>query len=238
MRIRALSCALVALAAGSAQAAMFSFGSGSAGNAWTFTGNGLGITDGTGANPLTLLIDDNNGPLPTLNVSTTFDANITLAYVSSVSIGGGNFAHTYTAQGNFSFFDVPAGSPLLNVAFTGALFTAMGAQNSWYSTGSLQGNPAGGATVTMTWTGANLPGYNLAPGALVNQSFAFDLSALNTSGVIPYGGQNPGTSLTPNFAPTGAWFAEASFSAMGNIPSPGALALLGLGSLVALRRRR
>jgi MYXO-CTERM domain-containing protein len=238
MRFRAISCALIALAAGSAQAAFFSFASGSAGNAWTFNGNGLTITDGTGTNPITLLIDDNNGPLATLNVSSTFDANIILAYAGSTNLGGGNFAHNYTAQGTFSFTDMVSGTPLLNVAFTGALFTAQGGQNSWYSTAALQGNPSGGATVTMNWTGANLPGYNLAPGSLVNQSFAFDFSALNTSGALPYGGQSPGTPLTANFVPTGTWFSEASFSAAGNIPAPGALALLGLGTLVATRRRR
>ncbi len=239
MKIRAISCAVLALAAtGAANAAFFSFASGSAGNAWTFNGNSLAFTDGTGNNPVSLLIDDNNGPLATLSVSTVFDANVILAYAGSTALGGGNFAHNYTAQGSFSFLDIASGTPLLNVAFTGALFTAQGGQSSWYSTGSLQGNPANGATVNMTWTGANLPGYGLAPGALEQQGFAFDLSALNTSGALPYAGQNPGTALTPNFAPVGPWFSEGSFSASGVIPAPGAGILLGLGALAAARRRR
>jgi hypothetical protein len=239
MRIRAISCAVIALAAGTAQAALFSFASGSASQAWTFQGTGLGVQDGTGPNdPITLMIDDNNGPLPTLNVSTQFNANFALSYAGSVPLGGGALSHNYTALGSFSFVDMVSGTPLLTVNFNNALFTARGLTNSWFTTASLQGDANGGAGVTMVWQGANLPGYGLAPGTLVNAGFGFDLTALNTSGALPYGGQSPGTGLTPNFAPVGNWFAEASFSAVGAIPAPGAGVALGLGMLAARRRRR
>src|SRR5687767_11935758 len=144
MWIRATSFAAVVVAAGAAQGAFFSFASGSASSAWTFQGNGLNFTDGTGPNdPITLFIDDNNGPLPTLGVSTQFNSNVALAYSGSVNLGGGNFSHNYTAQGSYSFTDILSGVTLLTVNFNNALFTAQGAALSWYPTAALQASGPG-----------------------------------------------------------------------------------------------
>ena len=63
------------------------------------------------------------------------------------------------------------------------------------------------------------------------------LSTLNTSGTIPYSGQSPGANLGANMLPVDTWWSEASFTAF-RVPAPGTLALLGLGGLAALRRRR
>lgn len=237
MKIR--YCALVALAAaaGTADAALLSFSSGSAGGSWTWTGSGSNVTDATGPNaPIILDIDDSNGVLPTLSVSTQFNAQYTLSYVASVPLGNGAFSHNYLASGSFSFQDMVSGTTLLTVNFANCLYTARGAVSSWFTTGALQGDPGAGASVNMVWSGAALPGYGLTPGALTG-GFAFDKTAVNTSGAIPYGGQNPGVGLTNNL-PNATWFSEGSFSAYTNVPAPGSLALLGLAGLVGARRRR
>jgi hypothetical protein len=232
--VRTIACiAAVALAAGTAHGAFFSFASGTASGAWTFNSQG-GATfgSGLGQTPVTLLIDDRNGMLPTLEVSSRFLSSITLTHVASVPLGGGNFAHTYLANGGFSFVDTAAGTPLLTTEFTDALFTARGGQGAWGTTASLQGDSG----VSMVWSGANLPGYGLAPGALAQPSFAFGMAALNSSGAIPYNFEQPGRTLS-NSLPAGAWFAESSFTAAA-IPAPGAIGLLGTGGVLLARRRR
>jgi len=231
--------ALVALAAGSANAAFLSFASDTADNAWTFTGSGASIINGTGpTNYLTLHIDDNNGALPRIDVSTRFTASFNIALVSSVPLPGGAFSHNYTAGGAFNFVDVAAGSTLLTVTFENLLFNSRGGQFSWGTTAALQGDNSFGGIVNMVWNGASLPGYGLANGGQYAGGFAFDFSALNTSGAIPWGGQNPGVAIGPAAGlPVSTWFSESSFSAT-TVPAPGVLALLGLAGLNCSRRRR
>src|SRR5262245_1064389 len=160
MAIRTLACAAVVAAAGSAQGAFFSFASDSRDAAWTFSGTGANIVDATAMNaPTTLLIEDGNGQLPALNVSTQFNANVSLSYVASIPLGGGAFSHNYLANGSFSFVDVAANVVLLTVNFQGALYTARGGQSSWFTTGALQADDGNGATVSIVWGGANLPAY-------------------------------------------------------------------------------
>jgi hypothetical protein len=224
--------------AGSAQAALFSFASDTSDRSWTFSGQGASVVDATGPNDyLTLHIDDNNGILPRIDVSTQFNANYTISYVGSVPLGGGAFSHNYLASGSYSFTDVATNTTILTVNFTNCLFTARGGQMSWFTTAALQGDNGAGATVSMTWNGAPLPGYDLLPGVLPG-SFAFGHSALNSSGAIPYQNQSPGANLGANMLPTATWWSEASFSAIRIVPAPGSLALLGLGALAAMRRRR
>lgn len=236
--LRRLACvAAVILAAGTAQGAFFSFASGSASGAWTFTGpGGANFGSGLGATPVTLLIDDDNGPLPTLQVSSRFESTVSLSHVASIPLGGGSFAHQYLANGSFTFIDAAAGTPLLTTQFTNALFTSRGGEGSWGTTASLQGDGSGNGSVSMVWSGANLPGYGLTPGPLGLPNFAFGMSALNSSGAIPYSSQMPGRALS-NSLPSGAWFAEASFTAAA-IPAPGVLGALAAGGIVAMRRRR
>ena len=240
MMSRILACAAVALAAGSAQAAFFSFASDSRDHAWTYSGTGANVVDATAPNdPVTLLIEDNNGALPALSVSAQFNALYTLTFAGDVPLGGGAVSHNYLASGSFHFVDVASGTNLLTVNFTNCLFTARGLASSWFSTGALQGDNGSGATVDMIWSGASLPGYGLAPGALAgDRGFGFDLTSLNTSGAIPYGGQNPGVALDQNHFPTQTWFSEASFSASAVVPTPGSIAVIGLAGLAAARRRR
>lgn len=236
MPTRATLCALALVSAsGAAQAAFFSFSSDSADHAWTFTGNGSTFTQATSANdPIVLMIDDNNGPLPALVFSTRFTATTTLAFAGDVPVGGA-VSHNYTASGSFTFVDIATNTPILTGAYTGQLFTARGAASSWFTTAALQGSSAGNSVMNLTWSGAPLPGYGLLPGAAPGE-FAFALDTINTSGVIPYGGQSPGVGLT-NSLPNAPWFSEASFVAA-TVPGPAGLALLGLAGMVAGRRRR
>ena len=236
MKSRILAAAVVTVAAGAANAAIVSFASDTSDQSWTFTGNGAGVNNATGPNDfLTLQIDDNNGPLPLLSISTRFTAQYNLAYVASVPVAGG-FSHNYNANGTFSFQDVATGGTILTVTFTNALFTAVGGQASWFTTAALQGSNNGGATVNFNWNGASLPGYGLTPGNFEG-NFAFGLSALNSSGAIPYGNQSPGRNLGANQLPSGQWWAESSLSAF-IVPAPSSLALLSLAGLAMARRRR
>lgn len=234
-----LACiAAICVAAGTSQAAFISFASGSSSGAWTFTGpGGPTFGSGLGTTPVTLLIDDRHGSLPTLEVSSRFVSDVTLTFVTSVPLGGGSFSHTYLANGGFTLIDAVAGTPLLTTTFTNALFTARGLQGSWASTASLQGDSSGSGSVSMVWSGANLPGYGLVPGPLVDPSFAFAMAALNSSGAIPYNNELPGAALAGNNFPAAAWFAESSFTAAA-IPSPGSAMVLGAAGVVLARRRR
>src|SRR4051794_18501579 len=104
------ACAALALAAGSANAAFFSFASGTD-HAWVYTGNGASITNGTNgsADPIVLNIDDENGPAPVLQVSVSFAANYTLSFVGSVPLPGGAISYNYAATGSYTFTDIASG---------------------------------------------------------------------------------------------------------------------------------
>ncbi len=226
MKIGHFALVALAAAAGTANAAVLSFSSSTAGGSWTWGGNGSNVHDNTGTSaPIILDIDDNNGPLSTLSVSTQFDANYTLAFAGTTNLGNGAFAYNYLASGSFSFQDVVSGTTLLTVNFSNCLFTARGSATAWFTTASLQGQPGAGASVNMVWSGASLPAYGLVPGPLTGD-FGFEHVAINTSGAIPYAGQNPGVGLTNNL-PNANWFSEGSFSATTAIPAPGSIALLG-----------
>jgi uncharacterized protein (TIGR03382 family) len=223
--------------AGSANAAFFCFASDTADHAWSFTGNGGALNNATTAtDPIVLMIDDNNGTQTPLQISTQFTAQAALTFAGDVPLGGGTFSHNYLASGSFSFRDIASGTLLLTVNFEGALFTARGNANSWFTTGALQGD-FNGASVTYTWSGASLPLYNLNPGTSPGD-LAFGLSVLNSSGAIPYNGQAPGANLGADHLPNAQWWSEASYTGTTFIPAPGTLALLGLSGLAAARRRR
>lgn len=231
--------AAVAVSAGSARAVFFSFASDLGDQVWTFSGGpGLSFGSATGVFPIHLIVDDNNGPLPPLSVSTQFSASFTLTPVGSLPLGGSQYSHNYRAGGSFSFKDILSGVTLLTVDFSQGLFTSLGSEFAWGSTAGIQASAAVGSVVNMTWGGATLPGYGLAPGPLGAADFGFDLSALNTNGVIPFNFQNLGVAFTPaTMMPTQQWFAESSFSGSA-IPAPGAAAVLALAGLAAARRRR
>lgn len=242
MKYTLAAMAGMALVAGTAHAAFFSFASDTADHHWTFFGGPApnhfrdGILPG---GKLDLQIDDNNGPLPTLTFSTRLQAQFDLTYAGSIPLGNGDFSHNYLVAGEFTFLDLATLQPLLVTTFSGGLFTARGGQNSWYSTAGFGADNFGGANIDMSWHGATLPGYGLAPGSFIDpQGFQYTLSAINTSGQIPYDMSSQGVALDQRMYPAQQWYAEGSYSASSNVPAPGALVLGGLGIVAAARRRR
>lgn len=240
MKLACSASMLILAAAGTAQAGFFSFASDVADQSWTFTGGGAGVSDSIGpGSPLKLLIDDDNGVMPTLEVSVDFDAAIDIDYAGSVDLGGGNFSHNYHANGSFSFKEITTGITILTVEFDNQLMTALGAEFSWYTTATIQGSENPGGSVDYFWSGASLPAYGLEPGELgFNEDFAFTLTALNTDGSLPWGGAGAGVGLDDDHLPGKTWYSEGSYSGGASIPAPASLALLGAAGLLARRRRR
>lgn len=242
MKYTLAALAGMALLGGTANAALFSFASDTADRNWTFIGGNAAnhFHDGVGPNgKVDLMIDDNNGPLPTLTFSTRLQAQFDLTYVGSLPLGNGDFSHNYLVAGQFTFVDIATGTPLLFTTFSDGLFTARGGQNSWYTTAGFGADNFGGAKINMSWGGAALPGYGLNPGTFINpQGFQYTLTAINTSGKLPYDMSSPGVPLDSHGLPAQEWFAEGSYSASGNVPAPGAIVLSGMGILAAARRRR
>jgi hypothetical protein len=235
--LRPLICAsVVAAVAGSANAAFFSFASDNDHTSWTFAGQGASLTNASDpADPQTLLIDDNNGVLPALSFQTQFIANMTLGYVASTPLGNGAFMHSYSLNGTFTF-NSAVGLPLLQATVTGGALTAIGSNTQWFSTATLQGsdypgNPGG--TVTYTWLGVSAPEYDLLTGASINpDDMAFTLTVINSA-------LGRGVAIGTNHLPSASWRSEGSYSGSGHwIPAPGSMALLGVGGLLAARRRR
>ena len=226
-------CGLVAGAALPAHAALFSFGSDNDSTSWTFSGSGASVRDANdSADIFDLLVDDDNGPLPTLSYRAEFDASFRLTFLASVPLGNGSFIHNYSLSGTFSFIDLATNMPLLTATVDGGAFTTLGDQSNWFSTATMQANDnAFGGSVQYTWFGASLPGYQLEPGQLFGpDDMAFTLSLLNAGG--------PGVALGQDRLPAMTWNSEGSFSGSTAIPSPSAAGLVGLAGLAVARRRR
>ena len=225
-----LGCAVLALAAGSAQAAYFSFASDNNHTDWTFGGFGASVNDAQDpSDPMQLLIDDDNGLLPQLAFNVEFEADFDIAFVGSVPLGG-NLVHTYSVNGTFSFLQ--AGNPLLTGTITNGALSAIGTQGAWFSTAAIQGNDNPNGSVSYQWFGADNPAYGLfASTSIGPDDGAFTLTVLNDG--------TPGVGLDPANLPSNEWFSEGSFSGSAQfIPTPGSLAVLGLAALAGLRRRR
>lgn len=259
-----LSRALVGMAAviaaagtvSSAHAAFFSFASDTNSNSYTFagtaggTGAGAGtfnITDFSRPNTYTLVVDDNNGPNPSISIPVEFRASLTASGGTSTNIVGSLWQHSYQVSGTFGFYNtmgqalltltIPSGSP--------AVLTVPGAQNSWSTTGAVLGSStftnisynATAAFITALGGATAAANLGIIAGPFNPPSdFGFDLSAINAGQL----GQAVALDATTK-APLAAWRSEASYSgsAADNIPAPGSVAMLGAGlALAATRRRR
>jgi hypothetical protein len=257
LSIRSLSAAgLLAVVAGSANATLFSFASdvndqlptfvGSAGAGGTFA-----ITDAGATNRTTLVIDDDNGLAPSVSITNTrFVSNLTASWVASNVLFGTLVQHTYSVSGSFGFVDAGTGAALLTAslgASAPSLFSVPGTATSWSTVGAVLGSSSF-ANITYTVTndllnrvtaaGQNPVSYNLVAGPSSGSAiadFGFDLSVLTQTGSSLAVQLNPNTRL-----PTTGWGSEGSYSgSVGQfIPAPGSVALLALGGLLAVRRRR
>lgn len=225
-----LAATTMAAFAGLAQAATFSFASDTNHTDFTFAGFGSNVSDANDPNdPVTLLVDDSNGPLPALEFDVEFDADFTIGYVSSVMVAPGVFSHNYSLNGSFTFSNLSGTLLTVNIA-DGALI-ALGGQASWGSTDTILGSDNPGS-VEYIWSGGDLPAYGVFNGTSVGiDDAAFTLTFLQSMG--------SGVSLGTDFLPNNEWRSEGSYSGSAFfVPAPGATALLGLSALVAGRRRR
>lgn len=177
---------------------------------------------------LKLLVDaDEDGPGTAVSYDIFMNFNATLTNYNAHNFAG-SWIHEYTAFGRYEFVDANSGALLLGVSFNKALFTSWSAAQGFLGTSAtLQSN-----------LGPDDDGQY--EGSLVNQfsivnDWAFTLTNLRaTSGkpgdVVPVG--NDGSHRYD-------WKSEGSYSAtLALVPAPGALALAGLGGLIAARRRR
>ncbi len=225
-----LAAGALALAAGAAQAAHFSFASDGNPNGPTFSGlAGSVITDGRpqdadNAVTVNFLVDrDEDGPGVAQSIAARFEYSAVITNYS-VAPFAGQFNHQFSLQGTFSIIDASTDQAVFVASFGNALFSSW--SNSAASLGrsaSMQGNDDTGALTFATF------------GALSDidvsqlRDFAFSLSNVR----LANGNRVPveqGALGTP-------WKAEASFSAHA-VPAPGAITLAGLGGLVMARRRR
>lgn len=230
--VLAVSAAALSLFAGAAQAGFISAYSDSNSDGPTFSGSGFALRDGrpfdTSASITFGLYHDpdENGPLPSIFQGTVFEMDATLGAYAMTPLAG-MFIHSWSVAGSFRFLDQNTGALVLQVNFTNALFTSWtNTPSSMGSTASLQGNLFTDPGMTAVF-GGMLAGYTAV------DNWAFDLTALRT---VQGGGrvllfQDGGVGLI------GPWTAEGSFSAQ-LVPAPASMALLGLGGLVAARRRR
>ncbi|GIK20026.1 MAG: PEP-CTERM sorting domain-containing protein [Leptolyngbya sp. PLA2] len=231
-RITTSLAALAGLAT-AANASLFSFASDVDHTSFTFMGTGGFVGDAMDpSEPLTLLIDDTNGPGAPITLSIEFNAAFEIAHLGSIPSGGGNFIHAYSLDGSFEFRDA-FGALVLSAVVEGGSLTALGGAASWYSSGAIFGADGAGSSVTYTWHGPNIPDYGLFTGDSVDpDDAAFTLTFLQSDGGM-------GVALDQNMLPAMWWRSEGSYSGSAFfVPAPGSIALLGFGALAAGRRRR
>ncbi|MCL4741327.1 MAG: hypothetical protein KJZ54_03910 [Phycisphaerales bacterium] len=228
-----MTLAAVAGLATAANATLFSFASDVDHTSFTFAGMGGLVADAMDpSEPLTLLIDDTNGPGAPIALSVEFNAGFEIAHLGSIPSGGGNFVHAYSLDGFFEFRD-GSGALVLSAVVEGGSLTALGSATSWYSSGALFGADGAGSSVTYTWHGANIPDYGLFTGNSIDpDDAAFTLTFLQSD-------PGMGVALGQDMLPAMHWVSEGSYSGSAFfIPAPGSLALLGFAAIGAARRRR
>jgi len=233
----------IAALAGSANAAFFSFASDNDSSSWTFTGVGASVQDADDLrDPQVLLIDDENGILPTLSIPVEFEADFSIAYRGSVAMAGG-FVHSYDLSGSFAFLS--GNTPLISASIINGSMSAQSPNmNSWASTAGIQGNDQAGTVVysfsqdfidMLIAMNVNPADYGISRSS---QSDFFDDAAFTLTVLNPFNSLARGVALNTQMLPAAPWRSEGSYSGSAALPTPGSLALLGLGGLVVGRRRR
>lgn len=232
MRCFILGCASLALAAGSAHAALFSFASDRNQDGPTFSALAVNAVndgrslDANGVITVDFLADrDNDGPGAAQSITSNFEfaANITSYQVVAF---GGQFIHNFTLSGAFSVVDASNQQVIFHAMFNNALFSSWSnSANQLGRSAQIQANDQADPTLSFATAGA-LADIDVSQ----DRDFAFSLSNVQ----LANGNRVP---VTPNGISQVPWSAEGSFSAAA-IPAPGVLALGGLGLIATARRRR
>lgn len=231
---QSLALAVVTGLATAAQAdVIFSFASDNDHTSFTFDGFGGAVGDAQDpSDPFELLIDDANGNQIPLSYEVEFSADFAISYAGSVNLGGGLFVHSYLLNGEFGFYDQSGGAVLTATVDNGAL-TAMGGQDSWFSTSTVLGVDGDIGSVDYIWHLADNADYGLYTGQSVGPAddAAFTLTFLQSSG-------GSGVGLGTDMLPADEWVSEGSYSGTANfVPAPATAALLA-GAGLFIRRRR
>ncbi|MCC7389078.1 MAG: hypothetical protein IT431_09955 [Phycisphaerales bacterium] len=232
--LRIATLGIAALATAAPADTIFSFASDVDHTSFTFSGFGQSVGDAQdAAEPLELLIDDANGNGIPLSYEVEFNAEFSIAFAGSVSLGGGLFVHTYILNGEFGFYD-GSGSPVLTASIDNGALTALGAQSTWLSNSTLLGADGEGAAVEYVWHLGDNPDYGLYTGASVGPADdgAFTLTFLQSGG-------GAGVVLGSDMLPGDEWLSEGSYSGSATfVPAPSSAGLVVGASLVLGRRRR
>ncbi len=233
MSHRALAILSVGCLAGSSSAAVFSFPADNDHSLWTFTGGSGRLTNARDAgNPVILLIDDVDGPLPPIPFATQFIADFAISYVESASSIEGLYTHTYAVNGTFSFLDL-LGNTMLTATVANGVLSTTGDELSWYAAGTIEAGPRfETGSVVYEWFPPPILGYGLRTGTYEASDVEFSLVSMNMAGTDV--ALDRETHL-----PMRNWSSEASFHGQNDtIPAPGGAVIAGLCGLLALRRRR
>lgn len=229
-RMIALLC--VCGLAGSTHAALFSFSPEVGRSTWVFTGAGDRITDARDIDsPMVLLVDDVDGPLPAIPFGVEFVADFTLSFLERHGPNGGVYGHTYRIDGVFAFLDL-SGNTIMRTTLTDGLFTVDGSADTWEGPATIEAGPDyAGGTVRSHWLLDTIHSYDLDPVWYHGSDMEFTLTSMNSDG-----GEialDPETRL-----PVSAWVSDAEYRGQNFVPGPAGAVIVGLGGLVALRRRR
>jgi MYXO-CTERM domain-containing protein len=231
MSLKSVSALVVALAAGSAHAAFISFASDTNPNAPTF--NGVGGTmmimdsfDPNGHVDVDLTVDpDEHGPGPSFVVKSELHFDVTLTNYTRTMLFNGTWEHKYFVEGEIEFHDHDTHEENIVATLDSGFFVS-------YS----DVETALGTTATMQWSLLLGPGSSSGPfidtyGQLDQIAFTFTDIRRDEPGATDRALVNADGSFV------GEWFSEGSMSGR-LVPAPGAVALLGLGGIIAGRRRK
>lgn len=226
----------LAVAAGSANAAFFSFASDRNPDGPTFAGNTSRSTlirdgrpfDGNNQVTISFLVDrDEDGP----GAPEAIEARLEF----EGDVGGylllnrtSRFLHTWDFNGGFRVVEQATNQTIFQASFGAALVTSLSESRTLMGvSATIENNIDADPSLSFT-TAGRLADIDVSQ----SKSFAFTLTNLRQQGNalrVPV--------VQSNFGGEGPWISEGSFSARA-IPTPGALALAGMGMLVAGRRRR
>lgn len=226
----------LAVAAGTANAAFFSFASDRNPDGPTFSGNTSRSTiirdgrpfDADNQITITFLVDrDEDGPgaPEAIESRVEFEGDIGSYLLLN---RGARFLHTWDFEGGFRIIEQATNQTIFQASFGAALVTSLSeARTTMGISATIENNIDADPSLTFT-TAGRLADIDVSQ----SKSFAFTLTNLR---------QQANNQRVPvvqsNFGGEGPWVSEGSFSARA-IPTPGALALAGMGLLVAGRRRR